>query len=445
MNTKISFQKTITTIILLCVLLSSANAQKRRKSKQQLEQSPRQELVYDNKNYLDVIRTVQFFPQGEESSLPILTLGSSERLRVSFDDLRGDVRSYYFSIEHCDADWQPSRLHAMDYAIGFNEDSVEDHRTSQGTFQNYTHYSFNFPNEYIAPKVAGNYLLKVYENADKDRLILTRKFYVVRPLIHVDAKVGPSMRNQNRLSHQKLDVSIRSSALTISDPHRDVQIHVFQNQREDNMQVLTKPMFMSNQEIKYNSSETLDFPGNNEFRYVDLRSSKSASSQILSLDIDTALHAILFTDRDNSHAAYASTFDENGKFFIRNMDNADENYQSDYAYVTFSLQTSQEPNGGIFVVGGFNNYKREAENQLQYDEESGVWKVTLPLKQGLYDYEYVIETRDGQVQTDAFSNSFYDTGNDYLVLVYYRRTGTYWDEILGVGRLSINNKINKNL
>lgn len=410
-----------------------------------MEQSPRQELLYENKNYLDAIRSVQFFPAGEEGDLPILTLGSSDRLLMSFDDLRADVRNYYFSIEHCDADWQPSRLHAMDYATGFNEDSIEDYRTSQGTFQSYTHYSFSFPNEYIAPKVAGNYLLKVYEDADKNRLILTRKFYVVRQLIQVNVKIGPSMRAQHRLSHQKLDVDIRTSALSISNPHRDVQIHVLQNQREDNMQVLTKPMFIGNNEIKYNSSETLDFRGNNEFRYVDLRSTRSASGQVLSLDMDTAVYATLFPDRDNSTVAYGSTFDENGKFFIRNMDNADENYQSDYAYVTFSLQTNQRPQGNIYVVGAFNNYKRTPENQLQYDASVDLWKVTLPLKQGLYDYEYVLETEGGELQTDAFSNSFFDTGNDYLVLVYHRRTGTYWDEILGIGKVSIHNKINKNL
>src|SRR5690606_11040916 len=255
----------------------------------------------------------------------------------SFDDLRGDVRSYYFSIEHCDANWQPSRLHAMDYATGFNEDSIEDYRTSQGTFQKYTHHSFSFPNGSIAPKVAGNYLLKVYEDADQEGLVLTRKFYVVRPLIQGDTVFGPSLPAARRLSRQILDVSIRSSAVSISKRHRDVQVHVLQNQREDNMQVLTKPMFMSNEEVKYNSSETLDFRGNNEFRYLDIRSTKSASAQVLSLDADTAVHVTLFPDSDNSHSVYGSTYDENGKFFIRNMDHADENYQSDYAYVTFSL------------------------------------------------------------------------------------------------------------
>src|SRR5690606_37912815 len=167
----------------------------------------------------------------------------------------------------------------------------------------------------------------------------------------------------------------------------------------------------------------LDFRGNNEFRYVDLRSTKSASAQVLSLDADTAVHVTLFPDSDNSHSVYGSTYDENGKFFIRDMDQADENYQSDYAYVTFSLQTNQSPDGVIYVVGGFNNYNRTDENRLCNDEERQSWQVTLQLKQGLYEYEHVVHTWYGHVITDAFFTPYIDTGNGYLVLVYPRRTG----------------------
>ncbi|HMR19192.1 MAG TPA: DUF5103 domain-containing protein [Sphingobacterium sp.] len=430
---------------LMGTFVLSVQAQRKKRIRQYVEQSPKQTIVYENKNYLDEISTVQFYLSGKESGLPVYTLGSREQFLVSFDDLRADVRTYYYSIEHCDANWVPSRLSPLDYATGFNEDRIDDYQPSQGTFQAYTHYKFSFPNEYIGPKVAGNYLLKVYEDSDKSRLIFTRKFYVVRPLIQVETTITASTQAQKRLRNQKLNVNIRTSALTISNPHRDVQLHVFQNQREDTMMVLTKPMFIGNTEIKYNSQETLDFAGNNEFRYADLRSSKTASGQVRELTIDSAVHVELFVDEDNSTAAYGSTYDENGKFYIRNMDYADVDNQSDYVHVTFSLKTNQEPKGRIYVVGGFNNYTRTVDNLLRYNDRSGLWKVTLKLKQGIYDYEYILETEEGKVVTDAFSNTFYDTGNDYLVLVYHRRGGTYWDEILGVGTASINNKVNQNL
>ncbi|MBE8721322.1 type IX secretion system plug protein [Sphingobacterium pedocola] len=432
-------------LLTLCSFtLLTAHAQRKKKIREGFERSPQQELVYDNRSYLDAINTVQLFPLGKESQLPIYTLGSQDQLLLSFDDLRADVRSYYYGIEHCNANWEPSRVSPLDYAQGYNEDRLDDYAQSQGTFQAYTHYKVAFPNEYIRPKIAGNYLLKVYEDADKTRLVVTRRFYVVRPLIQVGTDILPSVQVAKRMTNQKIDVMLRTPSLSIPNPERDMQVHVFQNQREDNKMVLTKPMFIGNNEIKYNNSETLDFPGNNEFRFVDLRSFRLGSNRVQQIQNDSLISINVLADEDLRDANYADTYDENGKFYIRNLDFENPEIQSDYADVHFSLQTNQKITGNIYLVGGFNNFQRNEHNRLTYNPTSKNWEVALKLKQGLYDYEYVLETPEGKIITNAFTNSFYATGNDYLVLVYNRRIGTYWDELLGVGKVSIHNKTNKN-
>ncbi|WP_237249454.1 type IX secretion system plug protein [Sphingobacterium faecale] len=420
-----------------------AHAQKKKKKRIAMEQSPKQELIYDNINYLNAIKTVQLSPTGKENQLPIYTLGDADLLVLSFDDLRADVRDYYYSIEHCNADWTPSRLSALDYAEGYNEDRIVDFKQSQGSMIPYTHYKTIFPNEYVKPKVAGNFLLKIYEDADKERLILSRKFYVLKPLVVVENQILSSSFTDKRLSNQKLNITLKTG-LTISNPHQDIQLHVMQNQRSDNMMILRTPMFIGTGEIKYNNSETLDFAANNEFRYVDLRSFKGGSAQIRQIDIDSLVNIELFTDQDNRDNTYATTYDENGKFYVRNLDYDNADIGGDYANVDFSLLTTQKVTGDIYVVGGYNNYQRTPNNKLEYDAATEKWIVRQRLKQGLYDYEYVLETEDGKVITDAFSGSHFQTGNDYQILVYYRRTGTYWDELLGFGQISINNKENKN-
>lgn len=430
-------------VVVLLPLVLTAQAQKKKKKRVYIEQSPKQELLYQDVNYLDAIQSVQLFSNGKESQLPIYTIGDSELLTLTFDDLRADVRSYYYGIEHCNADWTPSRLSSLDYAEGYNEDRIVEYQQSQGTLQPYTHYKTVFPNEYVKPKVAGNFLLKIYEDADKQRLILTRRFYVLKPLVAIESEILSSSFADRRLTNQKLNVTIRTG-LTISNPHRDVQIHVMQNQRPDNMMILKTPMFIGTSEIKYNNSGTLDFLGNNEFRYADLRSFKGGSAQIQDIRIDSLVDVLLFTDQDNKGNTYASTYDENGKFYIRNLDYNNQDINGDYADVTFTLQGQEVVAGDIYVVGGFNNYQQLKNNKLKYNAKSQQWEVTLKLKQGLYDYEYVLVTSEGKTLTDAFSGSHFQTGNDYQILVYYRRTGTYWDELLGVGTASINNKENKN-
>lgn len=426
-------------LILLNIALLSF-AQKKKKERSSFERSPKQEMLYDNHAYLAAIRSVQLYPVDNENRLPVYTIGSDATLLLTFDDLRADVRNYYFGIEHCNQDWTPSRATVLDYVDGFNEDRLEDFTSSKGTFQAYTRYSLTFPSANLKPKLAGNYILKVYEDGDKERLVLTRRFYVLQDLVSIAAQIKPSLNVANRPHNQKLDVELRT-ALTIANPERDLAVYVLQNQRSDHYLQIQKPNFSGANVFTYNNSATLDFDGRDEFRFVDLRSFRVASEGIRTLNtLDSSIVVKLHTDEDHSESNYASTFDENGRFYFRNSDFSNEDIDGDYATVHFSLKTAKTVNGNIYIVGGFNNYTRNEDNRLYYDQEQNLWTAALKLKQGLYDYTYVLEDPVKKTVTDAFSGSHFETGNDYQILIYNRRIGTYWDELVGYIELGLNNR-----
>src|SRR5690606_15939327 len=423
-------KKALVIPLLLSVVLG-AMAQNQKKQRNKRERTPQHELVYDNVNYIPAIKSVQFHPIGQENALPLINLHSDDQLTLAFDDLRGDVRNYYFSMEHCDADWKPSRLSPLEYAEGFNEERVVDYAPSVNTLQAYTHYHVDFPTRNIKPKLAGNYLLKVYEDADKRRLILSRRFYVVAPLMMVSPQLVPSANVAKRRSNQKINIQVNTGGLTVNNPYQDVRILVMQNQRPDVQQWLTTPHFVNGNELSYNDNQTLDFSGGNEFRYFDLRSLRLASERVANIKTDTAVHVDLVADGYHRDDAYASTFDENGNFFIRNQDKADADTESDYAWVTFSLVDESPPDGAVYVVGAFNNYKCTEANKLTYDASTKTWQCTLLLKQGLYDYAYVHINPSGKVDTSFSDGNHFETDNTYQVLVYNRRPGTTWDELAG--------------
>ena len=420
---------------------ASLQAQQRTKAGKEQDRSPKQELMYEDKNYLASIRSVQLHPLGDEGAFPIIELNTDDQLLLNFDDLRGDFRNFYFSIEYCNVDWQPSRLSPLEYAIGFNEDRIDNISPSQSTMQVYTHYSLSFPTEYVKPKIAGNYLLKIYEDADKQRLILTRKFYVYRNLILSDAKMHPSPTVANRTSHQKLNLIIKSSAISLDNPQRDVKIIAFQNGRNDYQLYSNTPLSIGPNSLRYDDAKTFDFKGHKEFRYVDLRSFRLASNQIHSITQDSLTSIILHTDVDQSTQPYASTNDEDGKFFILNMDFEDEPQNTaDYANVTFTLKTNQQLKGKIYLVGAFNNFVASQDYELKWEGRTSLWQLTTKLKQGLYDYDYIFVDENENVITDQFSNSHFETGNTYQLLIYHRRVGTYWDELAGFSSISTSNK-----
>ncbi len=423
----------ITVLLFVCL---GTMAQKQKKQRNKRERTPQQDLIYDNTNYLPAIKSVLFHPVGQESTLPVIELHTDDQLTLAFDDLRGDVRNYYLSMEHCDADWKPSRLSPLEYAEGFNEERIINYAPSVNTLQPYTHYHVDFPTRNIKPKLAGNYLLKVYEDADKRRLIISRRFYVLAPLMMVSPQLVPSVDVAKRRSNQKINIRVNTGGLTVNNPYQDIRILVMQNQRPDVQQWLTTPHFVNDNELSYNENKTLDFSGGNEFRYFDLRSLRLASERVANIKTDSAVHVDLVADEHYRDAAYASTFDENGNFFIRNQDKADANTESDYVWVNFSLVDESPTDGTVYVVGSFNNYIRGETNEMTYDAAAKAWRCSILLKQGLYDYDYVQVNPSGVVDVSFSGGNHFETGNTYQVLVYNRRPGTTWDELAGFAEIS---------
>ena len=67
-------------------------------------------IIYKTETFNTQIKTLLCHKQEEELSLPIINLNSDQKLLVSFDDLDADIKDYYFTIIHCNADWTESDL-----------------------------------------------------------------------------------------------------------------------------------------------------------------------------------------------------------------------------------------------------------------------------------------------------------------------------------------------
>ena len=67
-------------------------------------------MRYDDYIYRSNIKTVKFENPTIEFSEPLLELNSGEQLLLKFDDLDADVKDYWYTIIHCDANWKPSEI-----------------------------------------------------------------------------------------------------------------------------------------------------------------------------------------------------------------------------------------------------------------------------------------------------------------------------------------------
>src|SRR5690606_37971647 len=146
-----------------------------------------------------------------------------------------DSRSFYYTVEHCNADWTPSRIPVMDYMSGYEEDRIYTIQSSENTKIPYSHYSFDFPNDNMRLKLAGNYILQVYEDADKSRLLFSRKLFVMNNMATTEISLVPSYQISKRVTNQKLNIKVHA-VYDLINPNVNVQIHAYQNQRGDNIQ-----------------------------------------------------------------------------------------------------------------------------------------------------------------------------------------------------------------
>lgn len=416
-----------------------ASAQKKaKKERPKLVRTPSSEVIYNDYTYIPEIKTVELYNLEKAQSFPIINFKSGDQLILKFDDLRGGNRNLYYTFVHCDAEWNPSSLTPIDYLESFSEDRINEYRISFNTYQAYTHYELKIPSQTVIPKLSGNYLLKVYEDGDVNRLLLTKRFFVVNTRVGINAQIVQSNVVAERHKRQKINFTISHPGLDIQNPYQEIRAIVMQNARADKQIVNNRPLFVRNNQLIYSDVKTNDFEAGNEFRRIDTRSLRFKSQTTYNITLDSLYHVTLYADPNWNTSTYTTQYDENGDFFVINQDGHTPDYDGDYSWVDFTLNAERpDANGYAYIVGKFNNYQKNAESRMDYDTEKKQFYKRMLIKQGVIDYHYVWADFEGNIIDDnAFDGSFFETENDYQILVYYRQPGSRYEELISYSTLN---------
>ena len=393
-------------------------------------------LIVFCKTFSQNIKSIQLKPLEINNFSTIIPLGKT--LELSFDDLDADQKEYYYKIEHATFQWEPSDILSNEYIDGFNQNRIQEYENSFNTLQSYTHYKVQIPNLSTRIKKSGNYLISVLD--EDDNVVFTRHFTLYENITNVAVSVVRSRDTKTINKQQTVQFVVNYNGININNPSQEIKVAVLQNNNWQTAITNLKPQFYKRQQLEYKYIKKSNFWGGNEFMNFDNKIIRNSNLHIANVVKKDIYHNYLYSQEIRAKKLYSYNPDINGQFVIRTLEGNNPNTEADYAMMHFALESKEIKNKEVYVYGAFNNYAISEDNKMKYNSEKGVYTSKILLKQGFYNYCFVTKDGDDIINLYDISGSFYETENEYTVLVYYRSFGEYYDIVIGVGTGFFNQK-----
>lgn len=394
--------------------------------------------TYRTELHSDRVNSLLVNPTDAWNGAPVIELGGSRGIEIRFDEMSHEYKTLSYSIVHCNADWTPSDLTPIEYLQGFQNLPVNDYLFSFNTTMPYTNYRLVFPNEDTNFKVSGNYAVEVFDSENRETPLLTACFSVAEsPGVPISARISGNTDIDFNRAHQQVSFSINCRDYRISSPAQELKVYLTQNNRRDNRVDLIQPTSILNGEYTYQHNRQLIFEAGNEYRRFESTSTAYNGMRVDRVSYHAPFyHVTLQTDLSRSNKTYIYDEDQNGRFLPYCIDCENYDSEADYHFVHFTLHAPEPYLGRVYILSEAFNNLLDARSEMQYSPEDKAYIKTALLKQGAYNYQYLLqEQRQGKGLTSAIEGNYFETENEYLIWVYYRALGDRYDRLIGTSAL----------
>lgn len=388
-------------------------------------------VAQQTRSLSEQIRTVQVIVKNNPLLPPVAQLG--DPIEIAFDELSHEYTRYIYKVEFCNADWSVAEdVFESDYLEGFNGQPIDDYEKSLNTTVLYTHYRLFFPNEDARLLLPGNYRVKIFadERDSSDEPVLEACFAIVAPEMNIMASVSANTEVDFNQRHQQVTYSVGYGGRRVVDPARELHTVVMQNRRWDSAVIDLMPNIQKANGIEWTHRRELIFPAGAEyhkFEILDVHQNGMGVDRVRWFD--PHYHATLFASQLQHNYTYSP--DQNGAYVIRHSGDEDNDIESEYLFVHFVLASPKLEGGDVYVTGLWDNGFPDPRCRMRYDEQLRAYECAVLLKQGYYNYQYRQLDADGVGQTASTEGDFYQTENEYLILVYHRPQGARYDALVG--------------
>lgn len=403
--------------------------------------SIRAQVVYRTEPLSADIHTIQVNVNGDWKRSAILSMNSDDYIQISFDrTLENSFNQLRYKILHCNADWTPSSLSEMEYMEGFNDNRINDYAPSVNTTVEYTNFQLQLPNSDVSLKLSGNYVVIVYDEVNPSNILLSACFSILDNQVNIFASVSSNTLIDANKEHQQVSFTINHQGINVRDPFRDLKVYVRQNNRLDNEKSGVVPTFVQPFRLVYEQNRALIFEAGNEYRRFE-----SISYRFNGLNIEhTEYHrpfyyTSIIADKIRDGKRYVLDLDQNGRFLIRNAEVRNNDTEADYFFVKFTLHADHPFIENIYLNGYFTNNTFSDTYLMHYDPNNQEYNAVVQLKQGAYNYQYLVK-RGNDFSTSGVEGNYFETENEYQILAYFRPPGERYDSLIGYTNIQANRR-----
>ncbi len=377
-----------------------------------------------------VIKSLQYFANNRISKLPVLNINSNNRLTIEFDIEAETEPNFNIRFQFCDAEWEPYDnllLEGIGENVAYNIDIERLPITTEGAQYS---VSEQFPNQNVKFNNSGKWMFFITDPFDEEIIYDYGKFYVIENIVKLNSSIQ-DWRREGRVSSNNANDRVLNFKVNFNLPDSLIPFRVEQIELVKNLEVeypikLEKDAFAENRIYEWNGANKFEFglrdlqPGN-EYRSTNLKDHNQYQYPITRAQFDGIEYSRFYK---------LGSKDMNGGFLL--MDK--KNIYSDYLITKFQFKPPDPINEDIFIVGSFTNW--EVLPWFKMEKENDLYSISIELKRGVYDYQYVtgliVDELVTQIDWRIFEGNFWDTENVYSIFLYYKapEKGEY-DKIIG--------------
>ncbi len=385
------------------------------------------------------IKSMQVYTGRDQLSFPVLDMKGNgpDKLTIEFDIQSGFEPNFVIVFRFCDRNWRPYQNNFLS-----NQGKNIKYNLSYSILPNtvkeaHYHYRGTFPDSRgdVEFPFSGKWRFYVTDSQDTSLVYATGKFYVVYDTMNLGLTLKrEQLENKVYFPSDLAKVFNVTALFNLPDdlfPSNVEQVEIIENHKIDYPIIVDRAFNTNRRQYYWDGNRKFTFtardilPGN-EYREVDTRNINKFTGRNVEAQIDGLEFSRFFK---------LGPPDLNGGELPMFFDNPN----STYLNVRFSVRPPNDVTDGVFLVGAFNNWKVAPGYEMR--EGGGVYSITLSLKRGIYDYQYVTGyvqdgTVDGQNWTVLEGNDW-GTTNSYYVFVYYNdpNYGGY-DKIIAYNKIA---------